>query len=583
MAGIETSIPGMQETRRSPETGDSDLRRRAATVRAHARRFMTTLVETKASSAQEISEFEEYFGRMKLEEDGYEGIADREVFLKGYGEKMERDATRLHATFMSEMNRARTAGLISDASKQKWIDRFDNKAIGFKAKEYWVYHQLGHYVRAWEKAATERETLLKDPELAQLISLDPRFVAIKDKETFLSLHFEEKVSLLAEARAAILASNKMQLDLFATAKKKLLGASGKGLITSGSVGGWLERIFRSNADVSKIEAFVNGTGKNTLADLMLNWYDVRKRYDGVAKNFKETKEENAPRGLDLLTPNQFLSLHYTQRLRYVEEMEHRLTDSPDPSVERPDFLCIRHAIDVKDWEEASLLIAEAKQNSLSPQDTIRLKSMERYVGQFKGKKSETGNDDVTQSKKKLDELVEQVPSSLQPMVTRLLRGPHGNRSIHQFRWIVYNNQWCRTHGYLDHDRAKQGASRDNKELTKKRAMEGIDVGRNDVLDNETSDQQFIRKREYASHKATLMHVNTKGSANETLATWLEREQNPKVLYWTTACFNEDGEPKPDGWHDDLFMILTQMRSISRTINNAGFMYNGPNSRLIGMN
>lgn len=589
MAGLETSIPGMKETRRSPETGDTDLRRRATAVRAHARRFMTTLVETKASSAQEISEFEEYFGRMKLEEDGYEGIADREVFLKGYGEKMERDAIVLHTTFMSEMNRARSAGLISDASKQKWIDRFDNKAIGFKAKEYWVYHQLGHYVRAWEKAAAERETLLKDPEFAQLISLDPRFAEIKDKETFLSLHFEKKVSLLAEARAAILASNKMQLDLFATAKKKLLGASGKGLITSGSVGGWLERIFKSNADVSKIEAFVHGTGKNTLADLMLNWYDVRKRYDGVAKNFKETKEDNAPRGLDLLTPNQFLSLHYTQRLRYVEEMEHRLTDSPDPDKENPLFLQIRHAIDIKDWEEADLLIAEAKKTGVGGEDVIRLRSMERYVTQFKGKEKSTNPSDVTGAKNRLDHLMDQLQhshSEMAPLVLRLLKGPHPNLAIHQLRWIAYNNIWCRTNGppYLDNKVAREGSKSDAAAMTKYRAEQGLDIGRTDSLDYATADGAYFRKQETSKHKATFLHTNmSSGGVVSALAEKIERPQHPSWLYWTTLCPHVNGEPKPEGWMREFLLYLTEFRSLSRTIETAGFRYRGPGQRLDSLN
>jgi hypothetical protein len=116
-----------------------------------------------------------------------------------------------------------------------------------------------------------------------------------------------------------------------------------------------------------------------------------------------------------------------------------------------------------------------------------------------------------------------------------------------------------------------------------RATQGADVGRNDVIDNDTAGQKFIRKEEYADHKATLMHVNMKGSAQSTLVEWLEQDINPKVLYWTTFCAHDDGDPKSDNWHNDLFANLTELRSLTRTINTAGFEYDSPNRKLLARN
>jgi len=67
-------------------------------------------------------------------------------------------------------------------------------------------------------------------------------------------------------------------------------------------------------------------------------------------------------------------------------------------------------------------------------------------------------------------------------------------------------------------------------------------------------------------------VNLKSSAPQALAEWLEHEQNPKVLYWTTFCGHEDGVPKSENWHNELLFTLTEMRSASRTIKNAGYRY-----------
>jgi hypothetical protein len=145
---------------------------------------------------------------------------------------------------------------------------------------------------------------------------------------------------------------------------------------------------------------------------------------------------------------------------------------------------------------------------------------------------------------------------------------------------MYNNKWCRSHGYLNEDIARKGASDDNAALTKHRAEHGQDVGRHDVLTHDTADKEYMRKKEYATHKATYLHTNVKsGGVTSTLAEWLEHEQNPKQLYWTTFCAHEDGDPKSEIWHNDLFAILTEMRSLSRTISGAGFTYMGTHAQL----
>ena len=63
------------------------------------------------------------------------------------------------------------------------------------------------------------------------------------------------------------------------------------------------------------------------------------------------------------------------------------------------------------------------------------------------------------------------------------------------------------------------------------------------------------------------------------AEWFEREQHPRVLYWTTLCFHDEGMPKSEGWHRDLLMALTELRGLSRTIDAAGYTYQGRHNEL----
>ncbi len=590
------SITSTHDTEQQEKQADSrELQQRASAVRSRARSFLQTVMRTKTSSAQEIRELESYFAGMRLEEDGYDGIRDREVFFEGengtegWGRKMERDAINLHREFTSKIEAARAGGYISSESMKRWEDRFADSGIGFKQREYWVQRDMPRYIEGWKKVSDERKAFLREPGLKEAVQYDPRFTKILDNDKFLNMHYNERKNLLAEARSTLLAGNKMQLDLHAKAKSKLESAVSAGFLSATKVGTWLERTFKSNASPKKIEAFVNGTGTNSLTDLMLSWRAVKGRYDTVAKKFNERGSESGVRGFKLVSPTQFLNMHYTQRLRYVEQAEDRMDDAKNIDNEAPVLLKIRHAMDMKDWEDAAGFITEAKMSQLSEKDWKRLKSMESYVTQFGKKAAEGPGANVMDAKKRLDGLVESIGSShseLQPMILRLLKGPNANRSIHQLRWVVYNNLWCRTHGppYLSDDIARKGSSKDQEQLTKYRAEQGLDVGRNDVLSYETADRAYFRKEEKARHKATYLQTNVKsGGVMSMVAEKMEREQDSKWLYWTTFCPHSDGDPKSEGWMRELMMHLTEMRSLTATIKKAGFAYGGPNSRLVSLN
>ncbi|MSR67358.1 hypothetical protein EXS65_00825 [Candidatus Peribacteria bacterium] len=552
------------------------VRQITSQVRRHTR---ITFDEIGAASREENAEL--LRGIRELESNP-DKIDQWEGFIE-WSEKAIESAKKVFATLKEQISKAADNEWISKGSQDAWIERFKDPSTGYKQKEYWVMHQMPHYIESWHKVADKRKKILSSEGYRELVSYDASFAVIGNKEEFLKLHFEKRKDLIASAEAALLAGSKMQLDLYDQAKTKLGQAASLGILSSTKVGQWLEHIFKSKAEAKKVSAFIHGTASNSLGSLMKNWENVKRRYDSVAKKFHSQGSEQLPRGIHLVSESQFLAMHYSSRLHYVEEMEKRLLHGSDLSKEPASFIKIRHAIDTKDWVEAAMLIEKTKKESLQQSDRLRLDSMHRYVKQFtkRSEESSSGLEQAVQAKNKIDELIHQVPSSMQPVVLRLLKSPNGNRSINQFRWIVYNNKWCREHGYLNDEVARRGANKNNEELTKYRAEKGMDLGRHDVLGYETADKQYFQKEEYSKHKATYIHANVKsGGVQQALGQWLEREQDPKTLYWTTLSCHEDGDPKGEIWHSDLFHVLTEMRSATRTIQTAGLMYHSPNENLL---
>ena len=521
---------------------------------------------------------------IKTQDASAEGVKSLRDFYEGFLRKQLSSGRELHATFYSSMEKALGSKWITANSYKKWGQRFKDKRVGYKARENWVKSEMERYMEGWKNTAEARKELMSLASFPDLVKTHPEFALLKNEDAFLDLHFDKRKSMVAAARGALKAMEKSQTELYNTAKSKLTEAVGRRILGSGKEGRWLERVFSSSASPAKINAFVNGSGKTSLSGLMENWQKVKDRYDAVAGKFRERGENAAARGFKIVSETQFLSMHYAQKLQYVQEAEQRLGDAKNVVEEKPVFLKIRHAMDMKDWDEAGILIAEAKTMHLKESDWPRLKSMERYVTQFRGKDTETLNK-ATDAKKRLDLLLDrfgQSHSEVKPLVERLLKSNHANRAIHQFRWIWYNNIWCRTHGppYLSDDVARKGSSEDQEQMTKWRAEQGLDVGRHDLLDYETADQSYFRKKETSKHKATFLHTNVNaGGVQSALAEKLEHEQDPKWLYWTTLCPHSNGDPKSEAWMREGLLMLTEMRSLSRTIQGAGYHYRGVNLSL----
>ncbi|MEQ1849723.1 MAG: hypothetical protein ABL890_03990 [Candidatus Peribacteraceae bacterium] len=553
--------------------------------------YISVMQRTGMANASNVQGMRSWVADAKLTDNASEekSIVHREEFFRKYdGKWVIEYGEQIYDSFFGQLNKA--APYLSRASYDRWVrDRFKNPAIGIIEKKYWIEKQMPTFVENWIAVGKERESILKNPALVDAIKMDPELGLLKDKEKFLDLHYDKKKGLIKLANASILSLKGKRQALYAQTKVKLMGAVSQGTLAAGKVGGWMQRIFGANGTTEQIDTFVNGSGLETLEDLIANWAAVKQRYDHVKGKIAKGGEADASRGFTLLSESQFLSLHYDTRVKYVEEAERRVGEVNDVETENPIFIQIKHAMDIRDWDAADDMILKARTLGLSGTEKERLNSMDRLVKQFTGRKESTENmSNVTEARDRIDQIVTEMASShpeLQSMVMRLLRGPNANRSIHQFRWIVYNNKWCRTHGYLNQDIARKGASTENKELMKERKKNNLDIGRNDVLDGDTATGAFIRKDEHANHKATLLHVNVSdGAANSTVAAKMEKEQDPRVLYWMTFCGTDsNGDPKSDNWHNDLFFMLTELRGHAKTLKKSGFMYDSPGRPLVGLN
>jgi hypothetical protein len=562
------------DTKDSDDVGvDYDVRARHSAVVAKFRSyFQVTLQETGASSVAEAEKLRTWIGSQRATS---EGVRNLEEAWSGWYLDAMISAKSLHKKFMNTIAEAESKNLISGSSKAKWIQRFKNPNLNYKAKEYWVEHQLPHYIQAWEGVMKERNAVVSDPRFKNINASLLNVSKLLDPKAFLELHYNDRKGMLSKAKAAMEAKEKGQGDLYSQAKSMLYKAVSKKVMAGHKVGGWLERIFKSGASRAKIESFLAMDGSNSLPVLIGKWERVKQRFDRVSEKVKQRGKSNV-RGWHDLTENQFLDMHYNQRLQYVTEAEHRLTGANDISKELPIFVQIRHALDIKDWDDASGLIAKAKTMELSPDNRGRLSSMSSYLKQFRPPKSKDkkgGGPNVEEARKKIDHLMTQVKPELQDVVRRGLRSSDPNRYIHQMRWMIYNHDWCTRMGYLTPKRQREGANKSNEERTHTAGRKGGDTGRHDVLNTKNSGKQFIRKEEFSRNKATYRHVDVKSKdAMDTVGEWLEKEQHPKTMYWTTMCFNDGGDPLSEGWHRDMVMILGGLRSATRTLKAAGVRY-----------
>ncbi len=524
-----------EQDRHATETLDPEketLARRRSDLIQYFRGFMAeTFDKLHVASEAETEQLRQGLMQIGLSE---EQIGEWERYRDEVAERQRESARELSAQLHSQLERANAAHTITRESKQRWIDRFTDPSLNYKAKEYFVLHQLPSYLASWEKVAKRRVQLLKDPRFKSITTADiPALETFQRGKDFLDLHFEKRADLNARVEAAMIAKERAIEHLYHKAKSMLEAAAEAGAINRDKVGRLLLGRLRKFPDMTQLKDYI----EHQMPEYIKTWIKLRTEYDWVESKMKQS----VPQGFNRLTPEKFLLLSYPQRKSYVEQAKQRLnlTEAPSPRAMENIKLGIRHALDTKEWDEAEHLIQDARklleQGEGVDRDRFELDSMERYLREFRTKEQQE-----QQPMKNAHETLEQmraayaqIPDPLKPLYLSAMNDPSKLGAIAA---CTYNRIWCREHGYLTDDREKeleQSATTETQTLAKqgshnKKGLDNVKLG---VVTDQQHDPA-VRRYDEGEWGPTIIHMppNTHQHFENILES---RKENYAFRYWTT--------------------------------------------------
>ncbi|MFH1444292.1 MAG: hypothetical protein ABIG34_02790 [Candidatus Peregrinibacteria bacterium] len=463
-----------------------------------------------------------------------EEISDWERYRDEVAERQRQSAHQLSQKLHTMLDRANTEHHITRESKKRWLDRFTNPSLNYKAKEYFVNHQMPSYLAAWEKVAKKRKKLLGDPRFKSLTKEDvSQLETFRRGKKFLDLHFDKREDLNAHVEAAMIANARKVEHLHKRARSSLETAASAGAINRDKIGSWLLERLEKFPNTMALHDYV----EHQLPEYIKNWMKLRTEYDWVESEMKK----NVPQGFNRLTPQKFLLLSYRQRISYVEQAKQRLnlTEAPSPREMENLKLGIRHALDAKEWDDAEDLLQKARalfeQGKGVERDRFELDSLERYLKSFRteAQKEQQPMKNADETLEQMRMAYDQIPTPLKPLYLAAMNDPDKMRAIAS---CTYNRIWCREHGYLTDDREKgleQQATNDTQALAKagKHRKKGLDNVKLGVVSDKQHDPA-VRRYDEGEWAPTIIHMppNTHQHFLSILET---RKNNHAFRYWTT--------------------------------------------------
>ncbi len=450
--------------------------------------------------------------------------------------KFIQDARDAGMKALNIIDESEKQGLISRQSADEWRSRL-KKGNDWKEREKFIEQKLPEYQKNWKKLNEELVSLRKKQKALGVTEKDIPALKAINAESFKNKKFSEKKQLLDQAIAAFIAyekdhkngsPEKKMKQLYEKAEKNLQAAVQKGVLSPRKVGTWLRRIFEENNEPAQIENFLNGKGHNPLSSLVEEWTKARQHFDAIEN---KRKAVGTPMSFHFVHANVFLDWHFDKRMAYVEEANHRFEDIQK---EKYQFLLIRNALDMKDWDEAEELMAEAKGADMTVEDAAKLSSMERFLLTHRPKNTDAKEE---QEKEPTDEqvvertreLLTHIPLSQQRSHIMALKEGASVFRVKRILW--YNRVWCHQHRYLDENREKKLFNQAQL-LTPKRLKHGHEEGHvaNDVT-NPTNVKHAIRDQEGINASQVLM--TNEHSADPLHIQMKEQKDNRNFWYWTS--------------------------------------------------
>lgn len=526
---------GVEQDRYATETLDPEnetLARRRSDLVQYFRGFMAeTFDKLHVASEAETEQLRQGLMKIGLSE---EEIGEWEQYRDEVAERQRESARELSTKLHAQLNHANEEHYITRESKQRWIDRFEDPSLNYKAKEYFVTHQLPSYLAAWERVAKKRVKLLNDPRFKALTKADvAELETFRHGKDFLDLHFEKRADVNARVEAAMTAKARGIEHLHNKAKSYLETAASAGAINRDKVGRWLMDKLQKFPTAMALQDYV----EHQLPEYIKACIKLRTEFDWVEA---QMKEKSVPQGFNRLSLQKFLLLSYNQRRSYVEQAKQRLnlTEAPSPREMENVKLGIRHALDTKEWDEAEDLLQNARklfeQGKGVDRDRFELDSMERYLREFRTKEQQEQQPmkDAHETLEQMRAAYAQIPDPLKPLYLSAMNDPSKLGAIAA---CTYNRIWCREHGYLTDDREEeleQSATSETQTLAKKKHnKKGLD----NVMLGVVTDQQHdpaVRRYDEGEWGPTIIHMppNTHQHFESILES---RKENYAFRYWTT--------------------------------------------------
>jgi len=508
------------------------LARRRSDLIQYFRGFMAeTFDRLHVASADETEQLRQGLMHIGLTE---EEIGEWERYRDEVAERQRESARHLSEQLHAQLDRANAEHFITRESKQRWLDRFTDPSLNYKAKEYFVMQQMPSYLASWEKVAKKRVKLLNNPQFKLLTKNDVSELEtfMRGKE-FLDLHFEKRADLVARVEGALLAKARGVEHLHSKAKSSLETAASAGAVNRDRLGRWLLNKLQKFPTAMTLQDFV----EHQLPEYIKNWMKLRTEFDWVEAEMKKS----VPQGFNRLSPEKFLLLSYPQRKSYVEQAKQRLklTEAPSAREMENSKLGIRHALDTKDWDDAEMLIKEARklleQGKGVDKDRFELDSMQRYLEAFRTKEQEEQQPmkDAQETMEQMRIAYAQIPQPLQPLYLSAMNDPDKLGAVAA---CTYNRVWCREHGYLTDNREKeleQQATAETQTLAKtgRHRKKGLDNVKLGVVVDKQHDPA-VRRYDEGEWGPTIIHMPPE-THQHFLSILDTRKNNHTFRYWTT--------------------------------------------------
>lgn len=440
------------------------------------------------------------------------------------------EARMLGSRFISTINEARSKGWITESYAQLWEKRLrDESVVWFKKKQYLTGKFFAkNYAKTWKEVYEGKEKVKK---LQKELGINPNAyeeLATITSESFDQKKYPEKKGDIDRALGFLAALKTKRKSQYDQASRELKEAAGRDEISESSVGTWLRRIFESKASPEKIQQFLTGKEKTSLRSLRKNWAEVSQKFNDIET---QRKKEGTPTNFHFVSKEFFLEWHYVKRLTYVEEAKRRFIEIAE---ENPRLLEVRRELDNEDWDSAEYLIKELKQESLEPEDTKKLLSMEYFLRAHRpieeneeGKQEEESDEMAgTAANEEIRQLLQFIPLSLQPLYIDAMKMGYG--VFNCLTALMYNRVWChQNHVMTEH---KEQVLRESAaEETMMHLREGHTKG---FENNDASFKKPAIRPYRGEWSPQVLHVGSEGHGT-LLSTMQDEQGNQAFEYWTT--------------------------------------------------